>query len=64
MISPDVKATIKQQEIKELVALSYEFLKEGKVGIPSNLKHNVKRTCIFHLFLDGIPSSFMIDVVG
>ena len=44
MRSADVKADTKQQEIKELVALSCIFYKKY---IPSKLK--IQQTCIFHL---------------
>ena len=43
MMSGDVKANIKQQEIKYLVAVSYIFLKE----LPSKLEIKYKRVCIF-----------------
>ena len=39
MISADVKANIKQQKIKDLVAVSYNFFKK----YPQNLKCNVKK---------------------
>ena len=47
IISADVKANIKQQEIKELVAVSYTFLQK----IHSKLEIQCKRACIFHLIL-------------
>ena len=50
MISADVKANIKQQKIKDLVAVSYKFFKK----YPQKLKCNVKRGCIFHLIFVGI----------
>ena len=50
MIFADVKADIKQQEIKELVALSRNFF------YFQNLKYNVKQAHIFHLMLLGIPT--------
>ena len=51
MISTDVKANI-QQEIKELMALCYEFLKEGQLGIPSRLETQGKKDVHFFFFLD------------
>ena len=57
-MSADVKANIKQQEIKYLVAISYIFLKE----LPSKLEIKCKRGCIFHLILVGIPSIFILSV--
>ena len=48
---------IKKQEIKQLAAVSYiHFFKKYL----QNLKHNVKRACIFHLILVGIVSSLSI----
>ena len=48
MMYADVKANIKQQEIKDLVAyLTKKYLQ--------NLKYNIKRGCIFHSILVGIP---------
>ena len=41
---PNVKANIKQQEIKDLVALSYNFLKKYL----QNLKYNVKEGVFFN----------------
>ena len=58
MISADVKAKIKNQEIKELVAYLIHFYKKYL----QNLKYNVKRACIFHLILVGIPSSLILSV--
>ena len=67
MISADVKANIQQQEIKELMALSYKFLKERQLGIPSKLETQCKKdvhfSFSFFFFLIGIPSSLMIDFV-
>ena len=40
MISVDVKADVKQQEIKEMVAVSYNFYKK--------YLQNAKEVCIFH----------------
>ena len=52
MISPDVKANLKQK-IKELVAVSIR-------STLKNLKYNVKRACIFYLI--GIPSTLTLSV--
>ena len=53
-MSADVKANIKQ-EIKDLVAyLTKEYLQ--------NLKYNIKRGCIFHLILVGIPFVLILSV--
>ena len=58
MTSADIKTGAKR-EIKELVAVSYNFFPE----VPSqNLKYNVKQTCIFNLILVGIPSSWILSV--
>ena len=38
------KANVKQQQIKELVAASFKFLKEA----PSKLEIQCKKACIFH----------------
>ena len=43
MISADVKANVKQQEINYLVALSYKFLQE----VPSKLEIQCKRAYVF-----------------
>ena len=57
MVSADVKADVKQQEVKEPV-ISCNFYKKNL----QNLKYNVKQVCIFHLILQlivlGIPSKF------
>ena len=58
MISADVKADVKQQELKELVVVSFNFYKKYL----ENLKCNVKQACIFHLILLGIPSSLILSV--
>ena len=58
MMSADVKAKIKQQEIKYLVAVSYIFLKE----LLSKLEIKCKRGCIFHFIFVGIPSIFILSV--
>ena len=53
-MSADVKANIKQ-EIKDLVAyLTKEYLQ--------NLKYNIKRGCIFHSILVGIPFVLILSV--
>ena len=57
MISADIKTDVKQ-EIKELLAVSYNFTE-----VPSqNLKCNVKEACIFNLILVDIPSSLILSV--
>ena len=48
-MSANVKANIKQQEIKDLVAVSYIFFKK----YPQNLKYNVKEG-VFFFFLISI----------
>ena len=60
MISTDVKADVKKQEIKELAALSCFFFYKKYL---QNLKYNVKQTCIFYLILLGIPSSLILPVM-
>ena len=60
MISADVKADVKQQEIKELVTMSCNFLKE----VPSNsqnLKYIIKQACTFHLILLSIPHNVILS---
>ena len=54
MISTDVKADVKKQEMKELAALSCILFYKKYL---QNLKYNVKQTCIFYLILLGIPSA-------
>ena len=54
MISADVKADVKQQEIKELVAVSYKFL--------YNYVNSKLEICIFHLILLGILCSLRLSV--
>ena len=44
MMSANVKANIKQQEIKDLVAASYNFFK----NYPQNFKYNVKEGVFFN----------------
>ena len=46
MMSANVKANIKQQEIKDLVAVSYIFFKK----YPQNLKYNIKEGLFFIWF--------------
>ena len=60
MITADLKAKVKQKEIKKLVAVSYEFLQKASY---QNLKYNVvKRVCIFYLILVSIPFSLTLSV--
>ena len=48
MVSADIKANIKQQEIKVLlVGVSTNFYRKYL----QNLKYNVKRVCVFRLIL-------------
>ena len=56
MISADVKTYVQQQEIKEVVAITFykKYLQ--------NLKYNVKQACIFHLILSGITSNLLLSV--
>ena len=55
MMSADVKANIKQQEIKDLVVyLTKKYLQ--------NLKYNIKRGCIFHSVLVGIPFVLILSI--
>ena len=58
MMSADVKANIKQQEIKDLVTyltiLCEKYLQ--------NVKYNVNRGCIFRLILVGIPSTLILSI--
>ena len=63
MISADVKSTIKQQEIKDLVAALHltNFYKKYSSYL-QNFKYNVKKVCIFELILVGIPSIFILPV--
>ena len=57
MASAVVKA-VKQQEIKELVVVFFNFHKKYL----QNLKCNVKQAYIFHLTLLGIVSSLILSV--
>ena len=61
LISADVKANIKQQEIKVLVAVSYKFLCEE---VPSKLEIQCKKGMYFyfHLILVGIRSILLLSV--
>ena len=55
MMSADVKANIKQQEIKDPVVYpTKKYLQ--------NLKYNIKRGCIFHLILVGIPFVLILSI--
>ena len=54
MISSNVKANVKQQQIKDLSGCTLNFFIKKYL---QNLKYNVKRAYIFHLILIGIPSS-------
>ena len=53
MISTDTKADVKR-EIKELVAVSYNFQQKLK-----NLKYNIKQDCIFNLIFVGTQFSLL-----
>ena len=55
MMSADVKANIKQPEIKDLVTY-FTILCEKYL---QNLKYNMNRGCIFHLILVGISSTLI-----
>ena len=57
-MSADVKANIKQQEIKDLVAYPTNVYK----NYLQNLKYNLKRGCIFHSILLGIPFILILSV--
>ena len=58
MISDDEKADVKQQEIKELVAVSCNFIKE----VPSNLEILFCKTGMYFTFNFGW-SSMQFDIV-
>ena len=60
MISADVKSNIKQQEIKDLVAASYKLQIIRKSTF--KISNKIKRVCIFHLILVGIPSILILPV--
>ena len=57
-MSADVKANIKQHEIKDLVTYLTILCKKYL----QNLKYNVNRGCIFHLILVGIPSTLILSI--
>ena len=57
MISADVKANIKQQEIKDLVAVSEKFLLE----VPSKLEMQCKNGVYFSF--DFVWYSIHLDIV-
>ena len=58
MVSAHVKADVKQQEIKELVAVSCNFFKK----VPTKLERNLKLAFNFHLILLGIQSNSILFV--
>ena len=58
MVSAHVKADVKQQEIKELVAVSCNFLKK----VPTKLEKNLELAFNFHLILLGIQSNLILFV--
>ena len=58
MVSADVKANVKQNEIKELLVYLTNFYKRYL----QNLKCSVKSACIFHLILVGIASSLIFSI--
>ena len=58
MISPDVKVDIKQQDIKELVAIFCHFLEKA----PSKVECTIKQACTFHLVLLRILSNLILCV--
>ena len=60
MISADVKSNIKQQEIKDLVAASYKLQIIRKSTF--KISNKIKRVCIFHLILVGIPSILILPI--
>ena len=47
-----ISADVKQQQTKELVAVSYISFYRKYL---QSLKYNVEQMCIFHLILIGIP---------
>ena len=58
MISADIETDVKQ-EVKELIAVSYNFFTE----VPSQkLKYNVKQAYIFPLILVRISSSLILPL--
>ena len=58
MMSADVNANIKEQEIKHQVTYLTILCKKYL----QNLKYNVNRGCIFHLILGGIPSTLILPI--
>ena len=60
MMSADVKNSIKQQEIKDLVVHHTNFYIYK--NYLQNLKYNVNSGCIFHLILIGILSILILSV--
>ena len=58
MKNTNIKANVKQQEIKELVAV----LLNSHKNYLQNLKDNLKRAYIFHLILVCFPSSLILSV--
>ena len=60
MMSADVKNSIKQQEIKDMVAHHTSFYIYK--NYLQNLKCNVNSGCIFHLILIGILSILILSV--
>ena len=58
MISANIKSNKKQQEIKDLVAASYKLLEE----MTFKTSNTIKKLCIFHLILAGIPSILILSV--
>ena len=58
MMSADVKANIKQQEIKDLVTYLTILCKKYLQSV----KYNVNRRCIFHLILVGIASTLILSI--
>ena len=57
-MSADVKVSIRQQEMKDLVVHLTIFYK----SYLQNLKYNVKSGCIFHLILVGILSISLLPI--
>ena len=57
MISADVKANVKQQEVKEQDICILSIVMRSTL---QNVKNNVKRVSIFHLILVCIPSSLIL----
>ena len=58
MVSAHVKADVKQQEIKELVAVSCNFFKK----VPTKLDRNLKMAFNFDLILLGVQSNSILFV--